>query len=101
MRGVLGGRRGSVGETGLPPWEGAAGMDAGRADRVRRPVSTSVSSPGRLTRGEGAGGNREVPPFVLRAGCAACLEEEGGRWGKQGSPHGRERPAWMPDAEDA
>ena len=53
---------------------------------MRRPVSTSVSSPGRLTRGEGAGGNREVPLKNRPL-------EEGGPWGKHGFPHGSEPKA--------
>src|SRR5437762_14256223 len=36
MRGLRSGRRGSVGETGFPPRDGAAGRDAGRGGRVRR-----------------------------------------------------------------
>jgi hypothetical protein len=46
---------------------------------------------------EGAGGNREVPPTLLRGGCAAvCSREEGGSWGKHGFPHATE-----PEAEEA
>jgi len=48
----------------------------------------------------GSRGNREVPPQALGAGCAARGQGEGGSWGKQGFPHGTERPARMPDAED-
>jgi hypothetical protein len=52
---------------------------------------------------EGAGGNREVPPFWLLgmrgdlsgARPEAYMEREGGSWGKQGFPHGRE-----PEAND-
>jgi len=67
---------------------------------MSRPAATLLL-PSALMRGKGPGGNREVSPPVLRAGCAACVEEEGGSWGKPGFPHGTERPAWMPDEEDA
>jgi hypothetical protein len=68
---------------------------------MRCPVSTSVVFVGPLMPGRGLGGNREVSPLLLRAGCAANLEGEGGPWGKQGFPCGTEWPAWTPDAEDA
>jgi len=35
---------------------------------------------------EGVGGNREVPPVLLRAGCAACNREKGARGGNRVSP---------------
>jgi hypothetical protein len=38
--------------------------------------------------GKGPGGNREVPPHVIRAEGVAIVEEEGGSWGKHGFPHG-------------
>ncbi len=49
---------------------------------------------------EGAGGNREVSPYLLLtarvdlggAGGAAC-PREGGAWGKQGFPHATEPKA--------
>jgi hypothetical protein len=44
-------------------------------------------------RGEGAGGNREVPPAVVLGGAEAHSEEEGGSWGKHGFPHATEREA--------
>jgi hypothetical protein len=41
--------------------------------------------------GEGAGGNREVPPsVVLGARVEGNSEEEGGPWGKHGFPHAKE-----------
>jgi hypothetical protein len=42
---------------------------------------------------EGAGGNREVPPVEILGGAEACLEEEGGSWGKHGFPHATEPKA--------
>ena len=52
--------------------------------------------------GTGLGGNREVPPYVLRGGCgdlsgaqAAAGLEEGGTRGKHGFPRGSE-----PEAND-
>ncbi len=54
-----------------------------------------------LMRWRGFGGNREVSPLGVRAGGAACVEEEGGPWGKHGFHHETERPAGMPDEEDA
>jgi hypothetical protein len=69
---------------------------------MRRPVAAQSPTDSCLMRlGKGPGGNREVPPVALRAGCAAFLEEEGGPWGKHGFPCGTEWPAWMPGAEDA
>ena len=91
----------------------AAGGGAGGAQRRPAPRSaprrwsreTSVSHHRRsstaLTRGTGSGGNREVSPLALRAGCAAILGGRRGSCGKHGFPCGTERPAWMPDAEDA
>ena len=44
--------------------------------------------------GEGAGGNREVPPTVLLGACAEVYpEKEGGSWGRHGFPHATERSA--------
>jgi hypothetical protein len=40
--------------------------------------------------GEGAGGNREVPPRVILGGAEARSEEEGGKWGEPGFPRGNE-----------
>ena len=53
---------------------------------------------------EGEGGNREVPPRLIRRvpadmrgrRAAAYSEEEGGSWGKHGFPHAAE-----PEAEEA
>jgi hypothetical protein len=42
---------------------------------------------------EGAGGNREVPPVEILGGAEACLEEEGGAWGKHGFSHATEPKA--------
>jgi len=47
---------------------------------------------------EGVRGNREVPPPAVLgargalsgAGVEACVEEEGGAWGKHGFPHASE-----------
>ena len=47
-------------------------------------------------RGEGKGGNREVPPREFLGEAEATFEEEGGTWGKHGFPHGSE-----PEASDA
>ena len=47
-------------------------------------------------RGEGAGGNREVPPLEILGGAEANPEEEGGSRGKHGFSRGTE-----PEAEDA
>jgi hypothetical protein len=47
-------------------------------------------------RGEGEGGNREVPPGVFLGEVEATFEEEEGTWGKHGFPHGSE-----PQASDA
>ena len=41
----------------------------------------------------GPGGHREVPPPLVRASGAACLEEEGGSWGKHGFLHAPEPQA--------
>jgi hypothetical protein len=46
--------------------------------------------------GEGAGGNREVPPYSILGVAEATLEEEGGSRGKHGFPRGSE-----PKASDA
>jgi hypothetical protein len=65
-------------------------------------------------RWKGPGGNREVPPLPILRACSdkraarakACLGE-GGSWGKQGFPHGTERPkaaeddAWAAGPEEA
>jgi hypothetical protein len=37
-----------------------------------------------IARWRGLGGNREVPPTVIRAEGAGRMEEEGGSWGKHG-----------------
>jgi hypothetical protein len=58
----------------------------------------------RSCRVEGEGGNREVPPRLIRRvpgdmggrRAAVYSEEGGGSWGKHGFPHGTE-----PEAEDA
>src|SRR6476619_4309915 len=42
MRGVLGGRRGSLGETWFPMRDGASGMDAGCGGRMRRWAALAV-----------------------------------------------------------
>ncbi len=50
---------------------------------------------------EGVGGNRAVPPQVLRGGrtdlggtpAAVCSGEEEGSWGKHGFPHATEPQA--------
>ena len=47
-------------------------------------------------RGEGEGGNREVPPCALLGGAEANSEKEGGSRGKPGFPRGSE-----PKASDA
>jgi hypothetical protein len=44
-------------------------------------------------RGEGEGGNREVPPGEFLGEAEANFEEEGGPWGKHGFPHGSESQA--------
>ena len=47
-------------------------------------------------RGEGEGGNRKVSPTeILGPRAEACLEKEGGPWGKHGFPHGSK-----PEADD-
>jgi hypothetical protein len=45
---------------------------------------------------EGAGGNREVPPYEILGGAEGNLEEEGGSRGKHGFPRATE-----PEAEEA
>ena len=47
-------------------------------------------------RGEGEGGNREVPPLVVLGGAEASLEKEGGSRGKHRFPRATE-----PEAKEA
>jgi hypothetical protein len=63
-------------------------------------MELSVSHSGLTGVGKGTGGNREVSPSALRAGCAASSEGEEGSRGKQGFTRGTERAAWMRTAED-